>query len=104
MGPARLARLAGSDAIALAYQKLGSFNTPIALAIATAKALVVAAVFMELRERRPLIIAFACAGLFWLGILFWLAAADFATRPEFPPKPPGAEVSRVSHVVIGRLR
>jgi caa(3)-type oxidase subunit IV len=45
--------------IALAYQRLGSFNTPIAPTIATAKAFIVAAIFMELRERRPLIIAFA---------------------------------------------
>ena len=74
--------------IALAYQRLGAFNTPIALAIATTKALVVAAIFMELRERRPLIIAFASAGFFWLAILMWLAAADFMTRPDFPPRPP----------------
>jgi cytochrome c oxidase subunit IV len=79
--------------IALAYQRLGAFNTPIALAIATTKALVVAAIFMELRERRPLIIAFACAGFFWLGILMWLAAADFMTRPEFPPRPPPVVMS-----------
>jgi caa(3)-type oxidase subunit IV len=39
--------------IALAYQRLGGFNTPIALAIATTKAVVVAAIFMELCERRP---------------------------------------------------
>ena len=74
--------------IALAYQRMGAFNTPIALAIATTKALVVAAIFMELRERRPLIIAFASAGFFWLAILMWLAAADFMTRPDFPPRPP----------------
>jgi cytochrome c oxidase subunit 4 len=79
--------------ITLAYQPLGAFNTPIALAIATTKALIVAAIFMELRERRSLIIAFASAGFFWLTILFWLAATDFITRPQFPPKPPGAEVS-----------
>ena len=33
----------------LAHQRLGAFNTPIALAIATTKALLVAAIFMELR-------------------------------------------------------
>jgi caa(3)-type oxidase subunit IV len=41
--------------IALAYHRLGPFNTPIALAIATTKVLIVAAIFMELRERRPLV-------------------------------------------------
>jgi cytochrome c oxidase subunit IV len=73
---------------ALAYQRLGALNTPIALAIATTKALVVAAIFMELRERRPLTIAFAAAGFFWLAILMWLAGTDFTTRPGFPPRPP----------------
>jgi cytochrome c oxidase subunit IV len=79
--------------VALAYQRLGAFNTPIALAIATTKALLVAAIFMELRERRSLVIAFAGAGFFWLAILMWLAAADFTTRPEFPPQPPPATIS-----------
>ena len=71
--------------VTLAYQPLGVFNTPIALVIATAKALIVAAIFMELRERKPLIMAFAGAGFFWLGVLLWLASTDFWTRPEFPP-------------------
>ena len=79
--------------VALAYQRLGAFNTPIALAIATTKALLVAAIFMELRERRSLVIAFAGAGFFWFAILMWLAATDFITRPEFPPRQPGATIS-----------
>jgi cytochrome c oxidase subunit 4 len=71
--------------VVLSYQPLGSLNSVIALLIATAKALVVAAVFMELRERSGLMIAFAAAGFFWLGILIWLAGIDFVTRPQFPP-------------------
>jgi cytochrome c oxidase subunit 4 len=69
----------------LAYQPLGALNTWIALAIAVIKALIVAAVFMELRESSGLTTAFAVAGLFWLGILLWLSGADFITRPQFPP-------------------
>lgn len=69
----------------LSYQPLGTFNTVIALVIATAKALIVAAVFMELRERNGVMIAFAAAGFFWLGILLWLSGTDFLTRPVFPP-------------------
>jgi cytochrome c oxidase subunit 4 len=65
----------------LSYQPLGTFNTIIALLIATAKALIVAAVFMELRERSGVMIAFAAAGFFWLGILLWLSSTDFLTRP-----------------------
>jgi len=85
--------------IALAYQRLGALNTPIALAIATTKALIVAAIFMELRERRPLTIAFAAAGFFWLAILLWLAATDFLTRPDFPPRSPPAAMSRTDHAI-----
>ena len=88
-----LLALLGSTVV-LAYQRLGAFNTPIALAIATTKALLVAAIFMELRERRSLVIAFAGAGLFWLAILMWLAATDFMTRPEFPPRQLAMEVSQ----------
>jgi hypothetical protein len=39
------------------------------------KALLVAVVFMELRERRPLVLAFAAAGVFWLAIFLWLGAS-----------------------------
>jgi cytochrome c oxidase subunit 4 len=72
--------------VTLAYQRLGSFNTPVALLIAVVKASIVAAIFMELRERRPLMVAFAGAGFFWLAILLWLAGSDFVTRPDFPPR------------------
>jgi cytochrome c oxidase subunit 4 len=71
--------------VTLAYQPLGRFNGPIALTIATIKTLIVAAIFMELRDRRPLTLAFAGAGLFWLAVLLWLASADFTRRPGFPP-------------------
>ena len=68
----------------VAYQPLGAFNTAIALGIATIKALLIAAVFMELRERNGLMIAFAGAGFFWLTVMLWLAFADYSTRPNFP--------------------
>jgi cytochrome c oxidase subunit 4 len=68
-----------------AYQPLGSLNTGLALAIATTKALIVLAVFMELRKGDAITIAFASAGFFWLAIMLWLALSDFVTRPNFPP-------------------
>jgi cytochrome c oxidase subunit 4 len=74
--------------VILAYQPLGLINGIAALCIATLKAVVVAAVFMELSERRSLTIAFAGAGFFWLAILFWLVFADYVTRPNFPPLAP----------------
>jgi cytochrome c oxidase subunit 4 len=67
-----------------AYQPLGALNTGLALAIAVSKSLIVAAMFMELRRASPLTIAFAGAGFFWLGIMLWLALADFLTRPNIP--------------------
>ncbi len=74
-----------SVTIILAYQPLGAFNLLLALLIATLKALIVGIVFMELRQGSGLVIAFAAAGFFWLGIFLWLAGNDFLTRPEFPP-------------------
>jgi caa(3)-type oxidase subunit IV len=53
---------------------------------ALTKALIVLAIFMELRERHALTIAFAGAGFFWLAIMLWLALADFVTRPDCPPR------------------
>jgi cytochrome c oxidase subunit 4 len=66
-----------------AYQPLGAFNTVLALAIASAKALLVAVVFMELRRASALTVAVAAAGMFWLAIMLWLALGDYVTRPSF---------------------
>jgi cytochrome c oxidase subunit IV len=64
----------------IAYQPLGAFNTGLALTIALAKALIVAAIFMELRNGHGLIRTFAGSGFFWLAIMLWLALADYLTR------------------------
>jgi cytochrome c oxidase subunit IV len=66
--------------VTLAYMPLHAFNAVAALLIASIKALVVAAVFMELRHRSPRTLIFAAAGFFWLGILLWLGLMDFLTR------------------------
>jgi len=66
--------------VTLAYVPLGSFNFATALTIGAAKAIIVAAIFMELRHRSSLTLIFATAGLFWLGILLWLGLMDFLTR------------------------
>ncbi len=71
--------------VTVAYLPLGSANTVVALAIATAKSLLIAAIFMELRERSGMMIAFAGAGFFWFAIMLWLAFADYMTRADFPP-------------------
>lgn len=80
---ALLALLAAT--VTIAYVPLGTGNTVIAMIIAGLKGTIVAAMFMELRERNPLTLTFAGAGFFWLGIMLWLALADYVTRPNFPP-------------------
>jgi cytochrome c oxidase subunit IV len=66
--------------VLLAYQPLAGINFAVALTIASVKVVIVAAIFMELRERSAVTIAFAGAGLFWLAILIWLSGIDFMTR------------------------
>lgn len=66
--------------LSAAYLPLGRANAVLALGIASLKAAIVAAVFMELRKREPRTFIFAGAGLFWLSILLWLGLMDFLTR------------------------
>jgi cytochrome c oxidase subunit 4 len=65
----------------IAFVDLGAgWNTGVALAIAAAKALLVALYFMHLRTSSPLTLLFAGAGIFWLGILIALTMSDYLTR------------------------
>lgn len=50
------------------------------LGIAILKAVIVLAMFMELRDSPALTIAFAAAGFLWLSILLCLAMVDVLTR------------------------
>jgi cytochrome c oxidase subunit IV len=60
---------------------LGPWNAPIAMMIASSKAVLVALFFMHLRyERQRIVSVWAIAGLFWLSILFVLSMSDYATR------------------------
>ena len=70
--------------LGFAYVPLGKMNIAVALAIATAKALVVALVFMELARGPSLRWVFAGAGLFWLMFLFGLSMTDYAARRGWP--------------------
>jgi len=86
--------------VLVAYQPLGIFNTVVALGIATVKALLIGAVFMELRERNGLMLAFAGAGFFWLAVMLWLAFSDYSTRPNLPPAQTGLGSGLDSHDAI----
>lgn len=66
--------------IPAAFQDLGMLNAPIALFIATIKAILVVLFFMHVKESSRLTKITVLSGLFWLGILFVLTMTDFLTR------------------------
>ena len=77
---ALLALLAKTAACALL--RLGWLNTAISLAVALAKAMLVAFVFMRLKRAPALPRLAAVAGAVTLALLFGLALTDYATRTE----------------------
>lgn len=68
--------------LGFAYLPAGAWNLPVALAIAAAKALLVAALFMELVGASTIARLAAFAGVFLVAILFALTFADEMTRPR----------------------
>ncbi|HEX4926387.1 MAG TPA: cytochrome C oxidase subunit IV family protein [Burkholderiales bacterium] len=69
---------------ASAYVPLGPWNTAINMAISCAKGLLVALFFMHLKKSGALLRIAALTGLAFLGILFVLSYADYATRDISP--------------------
>jgi cytochrome c oxidase subunit IV len=67
-----------------AYERLGIWNTPVALAIAVAKALLVALVFMHLRSSPRLTVLVVAASLLWLAFLIVITVSDYVTRSWLP--------------------
>jgi cytochrome c oxidase subunit 4 len=66
--------------VLVAGRDFGALNTPIALGIAAFKASLVVLIFMGVRYNTPLTKVVACAGVFWLMILFGLSMNDYLTR------------------------
>lgn len=66
--------------VAVAYVPLGALNLVVSLAIAAAKVLIIALVFMELVRASSLLRLAAMTGIFWLLFLFVLMFADYLTR------------------------
>ncbi len=64
----------------LSFQDLGIFSAPVALFIATIKALLVVLFFMHVRQSPKIISLVIVAGLFWLMILISLTMTDYASR------------------------
>jgi cytochrome c oxidase subunit 4 len=67
-----------------AHLDLGKLGVPIALAIASMKALLVILYFMHIRYSQGLIRSAAFVGVFWLGILMTLALSDYVSRDWIP--------------------
>jgi cytochrome c oxidase subunit 4 len=60
---------------------LGEWSTPVALAIAAIKALLVVLFFMHVRyESQKMAWVFVVAGFFWLAILLTLTMTDYVSR------------------------
>ena len=69
---------------AIAHVPMGVWNTVASLAIAAAKLVLVALVFMHLKRASALVALFAAIGLVWLAILFGLSGTDYAVRQINP--------------------
>lgn len=67
-----------------AFQHLGVWNTPVALAIAVTKALLVAWIFMHLRYSPKLTIFVVSASILWLAFLILITGSDYLTRSWLP--------------------
>ncbi len=70
----------------LAKIDLGAWNTPVAMAIAVAKALLVITLFMEVKVSPRLIWLAASIGFFWLAILAVAVWTDVVTRVPIVPR------------------
>jgi len=70
-----------------AFQHLGVWNTPVALAIAVTKALLVALIFMHLRYSPKLTTFVVAASILWLAFLILITVSDYATRAWLPVYP-----------------
>jgi len=66
--------------VAAAYIDLGQLNLPLAMAIASVKALLIIVFLMHLRHASRLTQLFASIGFFWLAILLLLAMSDYVSR------------------------
>ena len=69
---------------AIAYVDLGPFNLIVALAVAIAKALIIALFFMHIKGSSRLLHLAAVAGVIWLLIMISLTLGDYMTRGWVP--------------------
>jgi cytochrome c oxidase subunit 4 len=70
----------------LALQRLGAWEVPVALGIATVKTVLVGLFFMHLLHSSRLTWLVVATGLVFLGIMLVLTGADYWTRDWMPQK------------------
>jgi cytochrome c oxidase subunit 4 len=68
----------------IGYLDLGPFNTVIAIAIATAKAALIVAFFMQARYESKLIHIIIAGGIIWIIIMISNTIGDYFTRGWLP--------------------
>ena len=70
--------------VGAAFVNLGPLNFPMAMAIATVKAVLVVLFFMHVYDASRLTKIFVVGTLVWLGIMFILTFSDYVTRGMLP--------------------
>ena len=71
--------------VGASYINFGSGNVAIALFIASIKAIIVALVFMHLKDDKPMYGIIAAAGFVFLGIFLMFDLLDFNARVKYQP-------------------
>jgi cytochrome c oxidase subunit 4 len=66
--------------VAAAYVNLGAWGLPVAMAIATVKALLILLYFMHIRYASRLQWIFSAAAFLWLGIMIAITMSDYVSR------------------------
>jgi cytochrome c oxidase subunit 4 len=67
-----------------AFQHLGIWNTPVALAIATTKAVLVVLIFMHLRSSPKLTAIVVATSILFLAFLLLVTLSDYLSRAWLP--------------------
>ncbi len=70
--------------VGASYVDVGVWNTPIAVAIAFAKAASIVMFFMHVKYASKLVQIFACVGIAFVSIMFMLTMNDYLTRGWTP--------------------
>lgn len=65
---------------ALAYVRLGPFNSAVTMLIMTFNAVMIIWYFIGVRRYRPILKIIAVTGFFWMGIFITLTMSDYLTR------------------------